>query len=114
MQKREISRRGLKKPSVVIPARQDLDDGASSYVEEAATLAATRTKRVATQEVYEARRSLARRQARWDDDLVKRLSWSREGRSREYRFPEHFGLREAVDAPSKYPLGSEHADVIAE
>ena len=49
----------------------------------------------------------------WDRDAVQRLTWSREGRSREYRWPGHYRPWDAVEATSKSPLGYEIAEVIA-
>ena len=41
----------------------------------------------------------------WDENKLQRLAWSRQGRSRDYRFPDHFPAWNAEGPEDKPPLG---------
>ena len=91
---------------MLIPARQALDDGASSYAGDGADGPGART-RTPSQDPHEWARAIHRHQKVWDRNKEQRLAWRRQGRSRDYRWPEHYEAWEAEEASSTPPAGSE-------
>ena len=76
----------LPKTRILIPAQEQLDDGASSYAGGGSAQPGEHPRKTPAQALYEAKCALLLYQETWDLNPEQRLIWSREGRSRDDRW----------------------------